>query len=132
MHFIELSWIWKNPKGKRKAKDTMIIPTKYNKGYHRNLKLYCNGTNTSYTITLKHKTIQVVLTRDGKRYIPINEIEQEKVVGADVNQKHNMLILSDGFSINHSKEITDELEKNYFALIKNVKNLIKNKKKTLN
>ena len=118
MHFIELSWIWKNPKGKRKAKDTMIIPTKYNKGYHRNLKRYCNGTDTSYTITFKHKSIQVVITRDGKLFIPINEIEQEKVVGADVNQKHNMLILSDGFSINHSKEITDELEKQLLRIDK--------------
>ena len=110
-HFVELSWVWANPKGKRKKHSTMIIPVKYNKGYHRNLKRYCNGTDTSYTITFKHKTIQIILTRDGKRYIPINEIEQEKVVGADVNQKHNMIILSDGFQIQHNNEITDELEK---------------------
>lgn len=118
-HFVELSWEWTKTKGKRKKTDTMCIPVKYSNKYHRNLKRYSNGTNTSYTIVVRGKDIHVVLTRDGKRYIPLTEIEQEKIVSADVNQKHNMLSCSDGFTVDHNRELIDDLQKELLKIDKN-------------
>lgn len=118
-HFVELSWEWSETKGKRKKSDTMCIPVKYNDKYHRNLKRYSNGTDTSYTLVVRGKDIHVVLTRDGKRYVPVSEIEQEKVVGADVNQKHNMLSCSDGFTVDHNRELIDDLQKELLKIDKN-------------
>jgi transposase len=118
-HFVELSWEWSETKGKRKKSDTMCIPVKYNAKYHRNLKRYSNGTDTSYTLVVRGKDIHIVLTRDGKRYVPLTEIEQEKVVGADVNQKHNMLSCSDGFTVDHNRELIDDLQKELLKIDKN-------------
>ena len=129
-HFIELSWDWTEIKGKRKQNSPMCIPVKYNEKYHRNLKRYTNGTDTSYTIVVREKDIHFVLTRDGKRYIPVNEIIQEKVIGADVNQKHNMLSCSDGFSVDHNRELVDDLQKELLKIDKN-RELHDTKQKTI-
>jgi transposase len=118
-YFVELSWEWGETRGKRKKSDTMCIPVKYNAKYHRNLKRYSNGTDTSYTLVVRGKDIRVVLTRDGKRYVPVSEIEQEKVVGADVNQKHNMLSCSDGFTVDHNRELIDDLQKELLKIDNN-------------
>jgi len=118
-HFVELSWEF-DKKGHRKSQ-TLCIPVKYNAKYHRNLKRYTNGTDTSYTIVIRGKDIHIVLTRDGKRYIPVNEIIQEKVIGVDVNQKHNMLSCSDGFTVDHNRELIDDLQKELLKIDKNRK-----------
>ena len=118
-HFVELSWEWSETKGKRKKSDTMCIPVKYNAHYHRNLKRYSNGTDTSYTLVVRGKDIHIVLTHDGKRYVPVSGIEQEKVVGADVNQKHNMLSCSDGFTVDHNRELIDDLQTELLKIDKN-------------
>lgn len=118
-HYIELSWEWTEMKGNRKKSDTMCIPVKYNAKYHRNLKRYSNGTDTSYTLVVRGKDIHIVLTRDGKRYTPVSNIEQEKVIGADVNQKHNMLSCSDGFHVDHNRELIEDLQKELLKIDKN-------------
>jgi transposase len=127
-HFVEISWDWTETIGNRKKSDTMCIPVKYNAKYHRNLKRYNNGTDTFYTIVVRGKDIRVVLTRNGKRYIPVNDIEENKIVGGDVNQKHNLLILSDGYSIDHDRELIDELEKELLKIDKNREDFNKKQK----
>ena len=123
-YFIEISWDWFNQGYRGDSKNTLCIPFKYNKAYHRSLSRYCNGTDTSYTMVIRGKDIHVVLARDGYRYKSDAEITEENAVAIDVNSKHNMFALSTGEFIPHDEELIAELED---ALLK-----IDNKQKNYN
>ena len=56
-YYIEISWDWSNSHYQGSHTNTMCIPIKYNHSYHRSLKRYCNGTDTPYTIVIKHNKI---------------------------------------------------------------------------
>lgn len=109
-YFIEISWDWFNQGYRGESKNTLCMPFKYNKAYHRSLNRYCNGTDTSYTMVIRGKDIHVVLSRDGYRYKNIGEITEENTIGIDVNSKHNMFALSNGEFIPHDEELIAELE----------------------
>jgi hypothetical protein len=109
-YYIEISWDWAGDGYHGEHKNTMCIPVKYNKKYHRNLKRYCNGTDTSYKIVIKNNKIHFVLTREGERYKHDEEITEANTIGIDVNSKHNMFALSTGEFIPNDIDIVADLE----------------------
>ena len=109
-YFIEISWDWFDDGYRGNSKNTMCIPFKYNRAYHRALQRYCNGTDTSYTVVIRGKDIHFVLARDGYRYKHGEEITDENTIGIDVNSKHNMFALSTGEFIPHDEALIADLE----------------------
>lgn len=121
-YFIEVSWDWFDKGYRGDSKNTLCIPFKYNKAYHRSLNRYCNGRDTSYTIVIRGKDIHVVLARDGYRYKTDEEITEENTVGIDVNSKHNMFALSTGEFIPHDDELIAEFEDELLNIDRKQKN----------
>ena len=109
-YFIEISWDWFNQGYHGNSKNTLCIPFKYSKAYHRSLNRYCNGTDTSYTVVIRGNDIHFVLARNGYRYKHDEEITEENTVGIDVNSKHNMFALSTGEFIPHDEALIADLE----------------------
>ena len=108
-YFVEISWDWTNQNYHKKS-DTMFIPVKYSKSYHRSLARYCNGTDTSYNMIIRGNRLHIVLTRDGYRYTSDSVITDENTVGIDVNSKHNMFADSRGTFIPNDDELVKELQ----------------------
>ena len=72
------------------------IPVKYSKDYHGRMKSFRKKTNDyEYLITFDEyrKQVRIIYIKDGERYIPE---AQDKIIGIDVNSKHNLLSLSNG------------------------------------
>lgn len=109
-YYIEISWDWYDKGYRGDSKNTLCIPFKYSKAYHRSLNRYCNGTDTSYTIVIRGNGIHFVLARDGYRYKHNEAITDENTVGIDVNSKHNMFALSTGEFIPHDEALIADLE----------------------
>lgn len=109
-YYIEISWDWFDAGYRGSSKNTMCIPFKYSKAYHRSLNRYCNGTDTSYTVVIRGNDIHFVLARDGYRYKHDEDITEENTVGIDVNSKHNMFALSTGEFIPHDEALIADLE----------------------
>ena len=109
-YFIEISWDWFDDGYRGSSKNTMCIPFKYNRAYHRALQRYCNGRDTSYTVVIRGNDIHFVLARDGYRYRSDEEITEDNTVGIDVNSKHNMFALSTGEFIPHDEALIADLE----------------------
>jgi len=109
-YFIEISWDWFDDGYRGSSKNTICIPFKYNRAYHRALSRYCNGTDTFYTVVIRGNDIHFVLARDGHRYKHKEEITEEITIGIDVNSKHNMFALSNGEFIPHDEELIADLE----------------------
>ncbi len=109
-YFIEVSWDWYNQGYRGDSPNTLCMPFKYNKAYHRSLNRYCNGTDTSYTMVVRGKDIHVVLARNGYRYKNDDAITEENTIGIDVNSKHNMFALSTGEFIPHDEALIADLE----------------------
>lgn len=100
--FANISWYLKNRK-------KMTIPMKYSKDFHGELKRYTNGTDTSYTICLeKNNQIRMILSYEDERYFPE---AKDRIVGIDVNSKHNLLQCSNGYEIDFDRELVETLSK---------------------
>ena len=100
--FASISWYLKNRK-------KMAIPMKYSKNFHGELKRYTNGTDTSYTICLeKSNQIRMILSYEDDRYFPE---AKDRIVGIDVNSKHNLMTCSNGYEIDFDRELVEELSK---------------------
>jgi len=121
-YFIEVSWDWHDQGYRGDNKNTLCIPVKYNKAYHRSLSRYCNGRDTSYTVVIRGKDIHVVLARDGYRYKSDEEITEENTVGIDVNSKHNMFALSTGWFIPNDDTLIADLETELLRIDQKQKN----------
>ncbi len=121
-YFIEISWDWFDKGYRGDSKNTLCIPFKYNKAYHRSLNRYCNGTDTSYTMVVRGKDIHIVLVRDGYRYKNIGEITENNTVGIDVNSKHNMFALSTGEFIPNDDALIADLETELLRIDQKQKN----------
>jgi transposase len=97
--FISLSGIG------RKSFD---IPIKFNKDWFGNMKEYSKKTpDYEYTITFNEKEhqVNVHLYKDGKRYIPN---AGNKVIGIDVNCKHNLFSLSNQISFDYDRKLVND------------------------
>ena len=100
--FANISWYLKDRK-------KMIIPMKYSKDFHGELKRYTNGTDTSYTICLEDDNqIRMILSYEDDRYFPE---AKGRIIGIDVNSKHNLLQCSNGYEIDFDRELVEELSK---------------------
>ncbi len=121
-YFIEISWDWHDQGYRGDSKNTLCMPFKYNKTYHRSLNRYCNGTDTSYTMVVRGKDIHVVLVRDGYRYKNTDGITEENTVGIDVNSKHNMFALSTGEFIPNDDALIADLETELLKIDQKQKN----------
>lgn len=98
------------------------IPVKFSKDWHGSIKSLHKKTNDyEYRIVFNEKYHQVTvqLTKEGMRYIPE---AGDKLVGIDVNVKHNLLSLSNGLTVDYDRKLVndycrlstklDELKKN--------------------
>jgi putative transposase len=87
----------------------MTIPMKYSKDFHGELKRYTNGTDTSYTICLEENSqIRMILSYEDERYFPE---AKDRIIGIDVNSKHNLMTCSNGYEIDFDRELVEELSK---------------------
>ena len=100
--FANISWYTNTRK-------TMTIPMKYSKDFHGELKRYTNGTDTSYTICLEENNqIRMILSYEDDRYFPE---AKDKIIGIDVNSKHNLMTCSNGYEIDFDRELVETLSK---------------------
>ena len=100
--FANISWYLKDRK-------KMTIPMKYSKDFHGELKRYTNGTDTSYTICLEENNqIRMILFYEDERYFPE---AKDRIIGIDVNSKHNLMTCSNGYEIDFDRELVEELSK---------------------
>ena len=98
--FANISWYTNTRK-------TMIIPMKYAKDFHGELKKYTNGTDTSYTICCeKDNQIRMILSHEGEREYPD---AFGRIIGIDVNSKHNLLQCSNGYEIDFDRRLVETL-----------------------
>ena len=90
------------------GRQSFHIPVKFCKDYHGNIRDYQKNSNDyQYVMTFSecHHQVNVLLCKDGQRYIP--EANGE-VVGIDVNVKHNLFTLSDGTTYDYDRELVKE------------------------
>ena len=100
--FANISWYTDTRK-------TMIIPMKYSKDFHGELKRYTNGTDTSYTICLEeYNQIRMILSYEDEREYPD---AKDRIIGIDVNSKHNLMTCSNGYEIDFDRELVETLSK---------------------
>ena len=98
--FANISWYTNTRK-------TMIIPMKYSKDFHGELKRYTNGTDTSYTICLEENNqIRMILSYEDDREYPE---AKDRIVGIDVNSKHNLMTCSNRYEIDFDRELVETL-----------------------
>ena len=98
--FANISWYTSTRK-------KMIIPMKYAKDFHGELKKYTNGTDTSYTICLEEDNqIRMILSHEGEREYPD---ACGRIIGIDVNSKHNLLQCSNGYEIDFDRKLVETL-----------------------
>ena len=84
------------------------IPVSFNKGWHGNMKDY-RKRNPDYIYTLafdeKEHQVNIHLCKDGERYIPE---PNGKVIGIDVNCKHNLFSLSDETTYDYNRKLVND------------------------
>ena len=102
--FINISWNISNRK-------KLTIPVKYSKDFHKDMKRYTNGTDTSYTLCLEENNqIRVILSyEDEREYTEVND--NDEVIGIDVNSKHNLFQCSNGNTIDYDRKLVEILSK---------------------
>ena len=100
--FINISW---NISDRKK----LTIPVKYSKDFHKDMKRYTNGTDTSYTLCLEENNqVRTILSYEDEREIPENK---QNFVGIDVNSKHNLFQCSNGDTIDYDRKLVETLSK---------------------
>lgn len=115
-----------------RAGNEIIIPVKYSKKFHGDMKLYNEKEkNFQYEISFdeKNKEVFVHYTVDGKRDT-FDATEYLSLIGADVNIKHNMICLSDEIKLNnvftktldYNRDLIDEFKKLLKKIEQNKKN----------
>ena len=73
------------------------------------MKRYTNGTDTSYTICLEENNqIRMILSYEDERYFPE---AKDRIIGIDVNSKHNLMTCSNGYEIDFDRELVETLSK---------------------
>ena len=100
--FANISWYLNERK-------KMTIPMKYSKEFHGELKRYTNGTDTSYIICLEENNqIRMILSYENEREFPE---ARDRIIGIDVNSKHNLMTCSNGYEIDFDRELVETLSR---------------------
>jgi len=93
----------------------LYIPVKFAKDkYHGPIKDYQKGRNTSYTVYFKDKNeVRIILSKPGERFVNVidNCLDSTKVLGIDVNVKHNLFSTSDKTEIDYDRKLFDSYVK---------------------
>lgn len=111
--FINISW---NISDRKK----LTIPVKYSKDFHKDMKRYTNGTDTSYTLCLEENNqVRAILSYEDEREIPENK---QNFVGIDVNSKHNLFQCSNGDTIDYDRKLVEILSKELLKIDERKKN----------
>jgi IS605 OrfB family transposase len=77
---------------------------------------YTNNTDTSYTLSFeKNKQVRIILSFEAERIIPENKF---KLIGIDVNSKHNLLQCSNGDYIDFDRDLIKCLSKELLKIDK--------------
>jgi len=98
--FINISW------GNNDRKK-LTIPVKYSKDFHKDMKRYTNGRDTTYTLCFdENNRIRIILSYEDERDIPDNKTN---FIGIDVNSKHNLMQCSNGESIDYDRNLVETL-----------------------
>ena len=90
------------------SRKSFDIPVIFNKGWYGNMKDYRkNNPDYVYTLTFDEKNHQVSvnLCKDGERYIPE---PNGKVIGIDVNCKHNLFSLSNETIYDYARKLVND------------------------
>lgn len=120
--FANISWYTNTRK-------TMIIPMKYANNFHGKLKRYTNGTDTSYTICFeRNNQIRMILSYEDEREFPD---ACGRIIGIDVNSKHNLLQCSNSYEIDFDRKLVETLSNELQKIdkLKGNKNYIIGKRK---
>lgn len=119
--FINISWLGRGSK--------LTIPVKYSKHYH-GLKsdYHKDNPDVEYMIVFDKDKIKVNICKDGERFIPENKTSY---VGIDVNVKHNLFSLSNGYNFDYNRKLLNELSNELIKIdnLKKDKSYIVGKKK---
>ena len=100
--FINISWSISDRK-------KLAIPVKYSKDFHKDMKRYTNGTDTSYILCLEEDNqVRIILSYEGEREISENKTNH---VGIDINSKHNLFQCSNGDTIDYDRKLVEILSK---------------------
>ena len=89
-------------------KKSFDIPVKYSKDYHGRMKNYRkNSADYEYLIKFDEykKQVCIIYVIDGERYIPE---AKDKLIGIDVNSKHNLLSLSNGETYDFNRKLLED------------------------
>jgi putative transposase len=92
------------------TRKSMDIPVKFSKDYHGAMGDYMKTSNDyEYVVSFDewHKQVKVNLVKDDERYIP-TVFDADKVVGIDVNVKHNLFSLSDGTTYDYDRQLVED------------------------
>ena len=89
---------------------TMDIPVKFCKDYHGQMSDYVNKSNDyDYVLVFddKRKQVKVNIAKNGERIIP-TVCDTDKIVGIDVNVKHNLFSVSDGTEYDYDRKLVSD------------------------
>ena len=87
---------------------TMDIPVKFAKDYHGCMKDYKKSFSSyEYTISFneRREQVNIYLCKDGERYIPD---VGNRIIGIDVNCKHNLFSLSNQTTYNYDRQLVKD------------------------
>jgi len=97
----------------------IYIPIKYSKKHHGNIKTFLQKTkNVSYTLCFdefESNRVIIILSKDGQRNI---SSDGDKIIGVDVNIKHNLFSLSNDKIIDFDRDILND----YIKFLKHLDN----------
>ena len=113
------------------------IPIKYSKKYHGNLNDYKHSINSKtkqkrycYKLQVLDNKIRFIFAKEDKKQKKKIKVNNFNTIGVDVNTKHNLFSLSDGYTIEYDRWIIDKY-KNYERYIERIqRNKEKNKIET--
>ena len=110
--FINISWLGRGSK--------LTIPVKYSKHYHGLMKEYHkDNPDVEYMIVFDKDKIKVNICKDDKRFVPENKTSY---IGIDVNVKHNLFSLSDGYNFDYNRILLNDLSTELIKIDKLKKN----------
>ena len=95
----------------------IVIPTRYSKSYHGKLSDYKysytkqNQSQISYTLKIENNRIRFIFTKEDNNGINNLDIDNENVIGVDVNTKNNLFSLSDGKFIEYDKWLIEKYKR---------------------
>lgn len=96
--------------------EKIIIPCRYNQKYHGKLSEYKhsytknNQSQISYKCKIEKDKIRIILTKEFPNKNTL-KVDNNQIIGIDVNTKNNLFSLSNGYLIKYDKWLMDKYRK---------------------